>query len=67
MAKMISPSGNVVDVPGSKVDRNISRGYQEINDTHPSVKKYTPKPTQAVGNGPEQLPQEAEVANNEDE
>ena len=40
MVKMINPEGKTVDVPESKVERNLSRGFKH--------KTATPKTTQPL-------------------
>lgn len=64
MTKLQHPNGNIVDVPASKVERNLKLGYTNVNDS--KITKRIPVAPPRVAAGPETESQD-EIPTNEEE
>lgn len=60
MALMRHPNGNITDVPESKVERNLSRGFTVVDRDTNRPTRNTRTQSSRSGSGPEQAPQVAD-------
>jgi hypothetical protein len=65
MALMKHPNGNITDVPESKVERNLSRGFTVVDAENAQPKRIVRTSSNRTRPGPEQAPQEADDTNEE--
>lgn len=66
MALMKHPNGNITDVPESKVERNLSRGFTVVDAENAQPKRIARTSSTRTRPGPEQAPQVADDDTNEE-
>ena len=65
MVLMKHSNGNITDVPESKVERNLSRGFTVVDAENAQPKRIARTSSTRTSPGPEQAPQVADVTNEE--